>query len=246
MDAGALELHLRRLPGVVACQLTPDEVVLLLGAGDPAAVRVAAQAALDQAGSGRRIRVLGGAPAAPPVALWRRRRFAALAGAAGALSAGIAAASTLASMPGAVAPPADVAIAAPEAGPPGATGIRTLVPAPIRPGTTASPEAEVPAADDDVVLAGAVPASFASPAVPVSRAEDRGEVVPPAPAVVAPPAPAPAPPAPPAAAPAVAPAPVFSAAADGDDGRGRDRDGHPSHPHGEPPGYLQRAGHGRW
>lgn len=256
MDAGALELHLRRLPGVVACQLTATEAVLLLGSGDPAAVRVAAQAALDQAGSDRRIRMLSAAPAAPPVAVWRRRRFAVLAGAAGALSAGIAAASTLASMPGAVSPAQDVAISVPETeSPAGREGVRTLVPAPAG----ASPDVALPVeagiadaeALADVTLAGA-------PASPLASSL-AGSPVADAPAPPAPPAPptllAPASPPPaalsapvPAPAPAVTPEPgVVSAASDDDDrSRGRGRDARPPHPHGEPPGYLQRAGHGPW
>lgn len=254
MDAGALELHLRRLPGVVACQLTPAEAVLLLAGGDPVAVRIAAQAALDQAGSTRAIRVLSAAPPiAPP--LWRRRRFAVLAGAAGALSAGLAAASTLASMPGAVAPSREAAIEVPEAearvG--GRQEVRTLVPAPVQAppadpppatGDVASDEAGAPA--ESAVMVGASPPLAGTGSSPVAS--------PPAPPAVPGETDTPAPAPPPAPAPAPAPSTgVVAASADeGDDpkgrGRGRDRGRgeRAGHPHGNPPGHLQRAGHGPW
>lgn len=254
MDAGALELHLRRLPGVVACQLTATEVVVLVEAGDAAAIRIAAQAALDQAGSDRRIRVLAMAPASPPVALWRRRRFAALAGAAGALSAGIAAASTLASMPGAVAPSREV-IAVPGADVPaaGSRGVRTLVPAPAGL-TDDGPVAADPATVDASVLADATlasapvpaPASLAGTApVPATPVPVASPAAPAAATATAPTKPDPTAP----SAPPVTPEPgVVSASSDEDDdpSRGRGREGRRPHPHGEPPGYLQRAGHGPW
>lgn len=254
MDAGALELHLRRLPGVVACQLTATEVVVLLEAGDPAAVRIAAQASLDQAGSDRRIRVLATAPASPSVAPWRRRRFAVLAGAAGALSAGLAAASTLASMPGAVSPARDAAIAVPETGSSagGSRRVRTLVPAPApAPAAAADPAeagAEAAAVMDATLASAPAPSAVLVDASPPAPAPAPVLATPPAPVTAAPaatPSPSPAP-----SAPAVTPEPgTVAAASDEDDdrrGRGRGRSGHPPHPHGQPPGHLQRAGHGPW
>ena len=248
MDAGALEVHLRRLPGVVACQLTATEVVLLVGAGDPAAIRIATRAVLDQAGSNRRVRVLAPAAVDPPVALWRRRRFAVLAGAAGALSAGIAAASTLASMPGAVRPPQDVAIVVPDAKTSAveSRGVRTLVPAPASPSVDAAVPVES-ATTEQEVLAAAGPASAPAPAPATGIGRAAGAPTPAVPPAV-PAAPAPSAAAPPA--PAATPEPgVVAATADVDDdrsGRGRGHDDHPVHPHGEPPGYLHRAGHGPW
>lgn len=249
MDAGALELHLRRLSGVVACQLTATEAVLLLDGGDPAAVRIAAQAALDQAGSNRTIHLLAVTPPAAPVPLWRRRRFAVLAGAAGALSAGIAAASTLASMPGVVQPADEVAVGAPEeVAPADRWAVRTQVPAPARAAATAAAAVEVTEvpepADDGVALV-----STGTDAAAAAGAIALAPVSAPPPLEVAPAAPvARSEPLAPAPQPEPAPGVVAAGADDEDDrpGRGRARESRSEHPHGAPPGHLMRAGRGPW
>lgn len=99
-DARRIEHQIRSLPGVVACQFTAANALVLVGPdGDPSAVQAAVARLLDDAASGLSLSVLS-APrpvaAVTSLAHRRRRRAAfAMAGSAAALSASMAAATTM-------------------------------------------------------------------------------------------------------------------------------------------------------
>ena len=95
---GHIEHDIRLLEDVVACQITPTEVIVLVKPGaDPEAVSAAVNTILVGAAAGRELKVLGGTPAAGAVV--HRRRAAVLAGTAGA--AVLAAATVAAAVSGA-------------------------------------------------------------------------------------------------------------------------------------------------
>lgn len=105
-DARRIEHQIRSLPGVVACQFTATNALVLVGPdGDAAAVQAEVARVLDEAASGLSLNVLAAPrPVAAVASLARRRRRKAafaMAGSAAALSASMAAATTVVVLGGA-------------------------------------------------------------------------------------------------------------------------------------------------
>ena len=98
-EARRIEHLIRALPGVVACQFTDANALVLVGPdGDSAAVQAAVATILEDAASGLTLSVLAAPRPAPIISLARRRRRKAafaMAGSAAALSASMAAAATV-------------------------------------------------------------------------------------------------------------------------------------------------------
>ena len=98
-DARRIEHQIRSLPGVVACQFTATNALVLVGPdGDAAAVQAAVARVLEEVASELSLSVLAAPRPAAVVSLARRRRRKAafaMAGSAAALSASMAAATTM-------------------------------------------------------------------------------------------------------------------------------------------------------
>jgi hypothetical protein len=156
VDLSLVELRIRALPGVVACQFTATAALVLVGPdGDGDAVRAAVTAVLDQAASELSVNVLAVPARAAVVPLWRRRKAAfALAGSAAALSATVAAAATVGVVAGSPrAPRAE--IAAP------------LVLSPVTPAPPALNATATPAAPADAATMLDVTIELASTSTPI-------------------------------------------------------------------------------
>lgn len=86
MSLGPLELEIRRVPGVLACQFTPTDVLVLVEpSADAAAVTATVTGLLGAAAESRRVAVIGGTAAAAAAGAgafwWLRKHHVAVAGA---------------------------------------------------------------------------------------------------------------------------------------------------------------------
>ena len=86
MSLGPLELEIRHVPGVLACQFTPTDVLVLVEpSADAAAITATVEGLLAAAAESRRVAVIGGTAAAAAggagTLWWLRKHPAAIAGA---------------------------------------------------------------------------------------------------------------------------------------------------------------------